>query len=78
MPGSALAAFFLSGFAALLYQIVWQRMLGIFSGADVQSATMASGVGTSTRTCIRGTNSTSPRSSAAPSSASPRGDHAIF
>src|ERR1700682_4318846 len=37
---SVLAAFFASGFAALLYQIVWQRMLGIFSGADVQSATI--------------------------------------
>jgi spermidine synthase len=37
---SALAAFFLSGFAALLYQVTWQRMLVIFSGADVYSATM--------------------------------------
>lgn len=36
----ALAAFFLSGFAALLYQVAWQRMLVIFSGADVYSATM--------------------------------------
>jgi spermidine synthase len=36
----ALAAFFLSGFAALLYQVTWQRMLVIFSGADVYSATM--------------------------------------
>jgi spermidine synthase len=35
MVVSVLAAFFASGFAALLYQIVWQRMLGIFSGADV-------------------------------------------
>ncbi len=36
----ALAAFFISGFAALLYQVAWQRMLVIFSGADVYSATM--------------------------------------
>lgn len=36
----ALSAFFLSGFAALLYQVTWQRMLVIFSGADVYSATM--------------------------------------
>lgn len=32
--------FFTSGFAALLYQVIWQRMLGIFSGADVYSATI--------------------------------------
>jgi spermidine synthase len=37
---SALAVFFLSGFAALLYQVTWQRLLVIFSGADVYSATM--------------------------------------
>jgi len=36
----ALAAFFISGFAALLYQVTWQRLLVIFSGADVYSATM--------------------------------------
>jgi spermidine synthase len=36
----ALVAFFISGFAALLYQVTWQRMLVIFSGADVYSATM--------------------------------------
>jgi len=35
-----LAVFFASGFAALLYQVVWQRMLAIFSGADVYSATV--------------------------------------
>ncbi len=35
-----LAVFFASGFAALLYQVIWQRMLGIFSGADVYSATI--------------------------------------
>jgi predicted membrane-bound spermidine synthase len=35
-----LATFFASGFAALLYQVIWQRMLVIFSGADVYSATI--------------------------------------
>ena len=35
-----LAVFFASGFAALLYQVTWQRMLAIFSGADVYSATI--------------------------------------
>jgi spermidine synthase len=32
--------FFASGFAALLYQVIWQRILAIFSGADVYSATI--------------------------------------
>ena len=32
--------FFTSGFAALLYQVIWQRMLVIFSGADVYSTTI--------------------------------------
>jgi predicted membrane-bound spermidine synthase len=32
--------FLASGFAAVLYQVVWQRMLVIFSGADVYSATI--------------------------------------
>jgi spermidine synthase len=32
--------FFLSGFAALLYQVIWQRMLAIFSGIDVYSVTI--------------------------------------
>lgn len=36
----ALAVFFTSGFAALLYQVIWQRLLAIFSGADVYSATL--------------------------------------
>jgi spermidine synthase/MFS family permease len=36
----ALGVFFASGFAALLYQVVWQRMLAVFSGADVYSATV--------------------------------------
>ena len=35
-----LLVFFLSGFAALLYQVVWQRLLVIFSGADVYSVTV--------------------------------------
>jgi spermidine synthase len=37
---AALAVFYLSGFAALLYQVVWQRILVIFSGADVYSSTL--------------------------------------
>jgi spermidine synthase len=36
----ALAVVCVSGFAALLYQVVWQRLLSIFSGADVFSATI--------------------------------------
>ena len=32
--------FFASGFAAVLYQTVWQRMLTLFSGADVFSITI--------------------------------------
>jgi spermidine synthase len=35
-----LLLFFASGFAALLYQIIWQRMLGFFSGVDVYSITI--------------------------------------
>ena len=34
------ALFFISGFAALLYQIIWQRVLTTFSGADVFSVTI--------------------------------------
>lgn len=37
---AALALFFVSGFAALLYQVIWQRLLVFFSGADVHSATV--------------------------------------
>ena len=36
----ALIVFFASGFAALLYQVVWQRLLVLFSGADVVSVTI--------------------------------------
>jgi len=36
-------AFFLSGFAALLCQIIWQRMLGIFAGSDTVSAALVVG-----------------------------------
>jgi spermidine synthase len=36
----ALLVYFASGFAALLYQVVWQRTLGIFSGTDVRAATI--------------------------------------
>lgn len=35
-----LIIFFLSGFAALVYQVIWQRLLVIFSGADVYSITV--------------------------------------
>jgi predicted membrane-bound spermidine synthase len=42
MPRLALA-FFCSGFAALLCQIVWQRMLGIFAGSDTVSAALVVG-----------------------------------
>ena len=35
-----LLVFFASGCAALLYQVIWQRMLAIFSGADVYPATV--------------------------------------
>ncbi|HYF58148.1 MAG TPA: fused MFS/spermidine synthase [Burkholderiaceae bacterium] len=36
-------AFFASGFAALLCQIVWQRMLGLFAGSDTVSASLVVG-----------------------------------
>jgi len=36
-------AFFCSGFAALLCQIAWQRMLGIFAGSDTVSAALVVG-----------------------------------
>ncbi|PSF39240.1 spermine synthase [Aphanothece hegewaldii CCALA 016] len=32
--------YFITGFTALLYQVVWQRMLGLFSGSDVRSVTI--------------------------------------
>ncbi len=32
--------FFVSGFTALLYQVAWQRILGLFSGSDVRSVTI--------------------------------------
>jgi predicted membrane-bound spermidine synthase len=35
-----LIVFFLSGFAALVYQVIWQRLLVFFSGADVFSVTV--------------------------------------
>lgn len=31
---------FITGFSALLYQVVWQRLLGLFSGSDIRSATI--------------------------------------
>ncbi len=42
MPRLAIA-FFCSGFGALLCQIVWQRMLGIFAGSDTISAALVVG-----------------------------------
>ena len=39
----ASAAFFMSGFAALAYQIVWQRLLVLPMGADVYSTTIIVG-----------------------------------
>ena len=36
-------AFFASGFGALLCQVVWQRMLGIFAGSDTVSAALVVG-----------------------------------
>lgn len=36
----AYLVFFLSGFAAVLYQVIWQRLLVFFSGADVYSITI--------------------------------------
>jgi spermidine synthase len=36
-------AFFLSGFAALIDQIVWQRMLGLFAGSDAVTAALVVG-----------------------------------
>jgi predicted membrane-bound spermidine synthase len=35
-----LPAFFVSGFCALLYQMIWQRVLTFFGGADVYSVTI--------------------------------------
>ncbi len=35
-----MVAFFCSGFAALLCQIIWQRMLGVFAGSDTVSAAL--------------------------------------
>ena len=32
--------FFTSGVAALLYQVIWQRLLALFSGADLYSVTI--------------------------------------
>ena len=37
------SAFFCTGFAALLCQIVWQRMLGVFAGSDTVSAALVVG-----------------------------------
>ncbi len=39
-----LPVFFASGFAALLYQMVWQRLLTFWSGADLYAVTLIVGV----------------------------------
>ncbi|MCU0866931.1 MAG: fused MFS/spermidine synthase [Planctomycetes bacterium] len=36
----AISVFFLSGFAALTYQVVWQRLLIVFAGGDVHAVTL--------------------------------------
>jgi predicted membrane-bound spermidine synthase len=38
-----MVAFFISGFGALLCQIIWQRMLGVFAGSDTVSAALVVG-----------------------------------
>ncbi len=43
MLGSLAVAFFCSGFSALLCQVVWQRILGIFAGSDTVSAALVVG-----------------------------------
>ena len=43
MTARLAAAFFCSGFAALLCQVIWQRMLGIFAGSDTVSAALVVG-----------------------------------
>jgi predicted membrane-bound spermidine synthase len=40
---SLLLLFFLSGVSALVYQIAWQRMLGLFGGSDSISSTIVVG-----------------------------------
>lgn len=39
-----LSLYFLSGFAALVYQVVWRRLSGLFVGMDVPSVTMVASV----------------------------------
>ncbi|HZF74632.1 MAG TPA: hypothetical protein VE033_02195, partial [Acetobacteraceae bacterium] len=34
------AVFLISGFCALVYQVAWQRMLGLFGGSDAVAATI--------------------------------------
>src|SRR4051812_25924584 len=34
------AAFFLSGIAALIYQVIWQRLLFVVVGVDLESVTI--------------------------------------
>ncbi len=39
-PLPVAAAFFLSGFAALVYQLAWQRLLFVVVGVDIESVTI--------------------------------------
>ncbi len=40
LHASLLAIFFASGFVALLYQVIWQRLLGLFTGLDLYAVTL--------------------------------------
>lgn len=40
---SMIGLFFLTGFSALLYQVAWQRLLGLFAGSDVRAITLVTG-----------------------------------
>lgn len=43
LAASLVGLFFLSGFSALLYQVAWQRLLGLFAGSDIRSITLVTG-----------------------------------
>jgi hypothetical protein len=40
MSAVLLALFFASGFVALLYQVIWQRLLGLVTGLDLYAVTL--------------------------------------
>src|SRR5690606_21039009 len=59
-------AFFGTGFAALLYQVIWQRMLVLFTGSDVHSASLVisaflAGLGVGSWAGLRFADRCSPR-----------------